>query len=304
MTHSENQNPLPVLRAVRPSVTQRSAFAARVSSDLAKVLEHMAPKVRAQEILLLTKLFEEKPLLGLSYWLTSVPKKKFAKVEHMDCWIDLLCSLIERYAAINNRKQTKGVSWKSDCLRGMLRELSRTPHKCLDGASDWKEFTKGLIDEALPRTGNAVTKAFFKKGNDEAENFRKLGMFIRGGTDVWKGDYEFPLKLLEHLKSASLSSLLNSRVVHVKTIAIFAMRMDFLRQQQQHSEGLKKQLPASFALKHLVMCLGDFELAERADKALIPFQPIEDSLVAELDAAEKSNKSRQRRPNSKPRKRR
>jgi hypothetical protein len=302
MTNSENQNPAPVLRAVRPPVTQRSAFAARVSSDLEKVFEHKDPKTRAKEITLLTQLFEEKPLLGLSYWLTSVPKKKFAKVGHLNRWIDLLCSLIERYASIHNRKQTKGVSWKSDCLRGMLRELSRTPHKCLDGSSDWKDFTDSLIAEARPRTRNPVTKAFFKKGNTEAENFRKLGMFIQGGTDVWEGDYEFPLKLLQHLNSASLSSSLTTGSVHEKTVGIFAMRMDFLRQQQKHSAGLKVQLPSWAALKYLVMRLGDFELAKIADEALTPFQPVEDSLVAELEAAVKSNKSRQRRPNAKPRK--
>jgi hypothetical protein len=262
----------------------------------------MDPKTRAKEITLLTELFEEKPLLGLSYWLSSVPKKKFAKVGHLNRWIDLLCSLIERHAAITNRKQTKGVSWKSDCLRGMLRELSRTPNKCLDGSSDWKEFTEGLIAEALPRTGNPVTKAFFRKGNSEAENFRKLGVFIKTGENVWRGKYEFPLKLLQHLNSGSLRPLLTTGSVHEKTIGIFALRMDFLRQQQEHSAGLKVQLPSWSALKYLVMRIGDFELAKIADEALTPLQPLEDSLVAELKAAEKSNKSRQRRPNAKPRK--
>ena len=301
MTKSERQNPAPRLLAVRP-VTQRSAFAARVSSDLEKVSEHKDPKTRAKEITWLTELFEEKPLFGLSYWLTSVPKKNFAKVVHLNSWIDLLCSLIERYAAITNRKQTKGVSWKSDCLRGMLRELSRTPHQCLDGSSEWKEFTKALIAGAQPQTRNPITKAFFKKGNRKVVSFRKLGVFIKTGENVWKGRYDFPLDLLREINRTRLRELLKKRSVHQKTIALFAMRMDFLKQQQEHSAGLKKQLPAWMALKCLIMQLGDWELARKADEALMPFQPIEDSLVTELKAAEKSNKARQRRPNAKPRK--
>lgn len=302
MTNSENQNPAPVLVAVRPPVNQRSVFAARVSSDLAKVLEHMNHKDRAQEILLLTNLFEEKPLLGLSYWLTSVPKKKFAKVGHLNSWIDILCSLIERYAAITNRKQTKGVSWMSDCLRGMLRELSRTPHQCLDGTSDWKDFTEALIAEARPRTSTPITKAYLKKEKRKLGKFRKLGVFIKTGKNVWKGRYDFPLDLLREIKRTQLGELLKKRSVHQKKIALFAMRMDFLKQQQEHSAGLKTQIPAWRALKSLVMRLGDWELARRADETLMPFQPIDDSLATELKAAEKSNKARQRRPNAKPRK--
>lgn len=302
MINSANQNPAPVLRAVRPPVTQRSAFAARVSSDLAKVLEHTDQKALSQMISRLTEIFEGSPLLGLSYWLTLVPKKKFAKVGHLNRWIDLLCSLIERHAAITNRKQTKGVSWKSDCLRGMLRALSRTPRQCLEGSSDWKDFTEALIAEAQPQTRNPVTKAFFKKGNSDAESFRKLGVFIKTGDDVWRGNHEFPFKLLQHLNQSSLSALFKTGSIHDKKVALFAMRMDFLGQQQEHRAVLKKQLPAWTALKSLVTRLGDWELAKKADEALIPFQPIEDSLVTELEVAEKANKARQRRPNAKPRK--
>jgi|JI6StandDraft_1071083.scaffolds.fasta_scaffold59505_2 hypothetical protein len=187
MTDSENQNPTPVLRAVRPPVIQRSTFAARVSSDLAKVLEQIDQKAQAQKINQLTKLFEEDPLLGLSYWLTSVPKKKFAKVEHLNHWIDLLCALIEHHAAITKRKQTKGVSWKADCLKGMLNRLQRLHGKSWEGRELWRKFTVALIAEAQPRTKNPVTKAFFKRGNAELESFRKLGIFIQGGEDVWGG---------------------------------------------------------------------------------------------------------------------
>ena len=302
MTNSESQNPAPVLRAVRPPVTQRSAFAARVSSDLAKVLERTDQKARPQKINQRTEQFEEEPLFGLSYWLKSVPKKKFAKVEHLNHWIDLLCALIEHHAAITKRKQTKGVSWKADCLKGMLNRLQRLHGKSWEGRELWRKFTVALIAEAQPRTRNPVTRAYYKKGNSEAENFRKLGVFIKTGDDVWSGNHEFPFKLLQHLDQSSLSALFKDSSIHVKKVALFAMRMDFLGQQQKHRAMLKKQLPAWMALKSLVMRLGDWELAKKADEALIPFQPFEDSLVAELEAAEKSNKSRQRRPNAKPRK--
>jgi|JI8StandDraft_1071087.scaffolds.fasta_scaffold54480_4 hypothetical protein len=101
--------------------------------------------------------------------------------------------------------------------------------------------------------------------------------------------YDFPIKLLQELNPASLRLLLTSGSAHDKKIALFALRMDLLRQHQNHSQGIRDQLPALAALNLLVSGLGDRQLAKTADDALLPFQPIEDPLVAELEAAKKAS---------------
>jgi hypothetical protein len=325
MKSPTSDRPMAAYPGLKPPVYP-SAFALRIRPYLEKVLGPLDEKNRDNVLTTITQIFEEQPLLGLAtYWLSEVPKAEFGKAEHMDEWISLLCELIDQYAAVTNRKQTKGVSWRADCLNGMLDKLKRMPGKIWDGREEWNKLTDSLIAEAWPRTNNPITRSYYRKGNADLESFQKLATFIRTGENIWEENYAFPLSLIKDLDRDVLRKLLGGELQdqkaaekkgnkdknvsagvdcdseEKKNVALFAIRMDLIRQHQQYSKQTRKHEPAWSSLRHLVRSLGDFELAKRADEALLPFQPLERSLVAYLKDLKRSKKSRQRRPNAKPR---
>ncbi len=291
------------LMAVSPTVlrppTRPSAFAIKVKSALKMVLVNLNEPILTHKADALASFFEQAPLLGLAYWFGEVPKKEFSKTPNLETWIDLLVMLINNYASLTHRTQTKNTYWRSKCLKGIFRNLSRMAGKSLDCHTQWNDFTSGLLKEALPNTRNPLTKALFQRENKELDNFRKLAAFTRTGKNVWKSKYSFPLSIIRDLDKKTLQSLLKSKSSYRRKIGLSALRMDLFKQHQEYIKDTEKHFPARKALKRLIHFLGDLDLAKRADKELGPMEPVEDSFVALLQSIERDRKAVSRRPNAK-----
>lgn len=291
------------LLAVKPPLlsppTKPSVFAIQVKSDLKRVLANLEEPILTQEADLVTSYFEQTPLLGLAYLFGEIPKKSFSKTPNLEVWINLLVTLIDHYAALTHRTQIKNTYWRSKCLKGMLRKLSRMPSKSLDCYVDWNEFTSGLLKEALPDTRSPLTKAYFQRGNKDLENFRKLAVFTRTGKNVWKANYSFPLSIIRNLDEDNLLLLLSSEIAHLRRIGLSALRMDLLEQHQEYILDIKKHFPARNTLNRLIRDLGDMDLAKLADNALGPLEPLENSFEKLLKLKERDRKAVNRRPNAK-----
>ena len=294
--------------AVKPPTIRPSARNLWIRDQLLVIHPEKDPNDIKAGIDYLVRQFEQSPVLAIIWWCAEVPKKRFLEKHRLDVWIKLLRHSIDLFVAKNYKRQPKKPGWREKALRGVFCQARKLGKSFSDTEDLWQKFVTRILRESRRDLDcNLLTKVLFQPPSDTKkrrihfDHFKQLGRFLKDTNprrEIWKGGQDFILSLVSDLNQKELKRLLDNSSSERK-IATAAIVSDLKSQHFDYMRQMDIRTPARETLRWLILELGDWDLADRADQELGPLVPTGLTFKHLLEDLHRDHTREKRRPEAK-----